>query len=267
MASEPPQRWPEGLGREIHACLDSTNAEALRRAATGASGPVWILAHQQTEARGRRGRVWATPPGNFAASLLFRPGGAPPQLALRAFVAALGLHDALAGLAGPRGRFTLKWPNDVLVDGRKLAGILLATAGPPGRPPALVMGIGVNLTAIPDAAQLEPEALPPASLRAETGIEIAPEAFLDRLAPHVAQWEARFRRDGFAPLRAAWLARTTGLGIPVTARLPDRVIDGAFAGIDATGALLLETPQGLRALPAADLHFAHAPGAADAARH
>lgn len=260
--------WPPGLGREIHARLDSTNAEALRRAMAGEAGPVWILAREQTAARGRRGRPWSTPPGNFAASLLCRPGGDAAALALRAFMAALGLHDALAGLTGRPEDFALKWPNDVLVSGRKLAGILLATAGPPGQGPALVIGIGVNLVAVPDPSLLEPGTLAPASLATESGVIVTPEAFLDRLAPHIAAREAQLARDGFAALREAWLARAAQLGAPVTARLPGRSVSGIFTTIDATGALVLDTAAGRETLAAADLHFGAPtpPDPADAAR-
>jgi BirA family biotin operon repressor/biotin-[acetyl-CoA-carboxylase] ligase len=247
--------WPPGCGREIHDRLDSTNAEALRRAAAGEGGPLWILARAQTAARGRRGRAWASPPGAFAASLLLRPGGAPAEAALRSFVAALALHDALGALTGAPERFALKWPNDVLLDGRKLAGILLETGGPPGGPLALVVGFGVNLAAAPDPAALEPGAVLPTSLSAATGAAPGPEALLDRLAPAFAAWEARLTAEGFAPIRAAWLARAARLGATVVARTPGRLLEGRFETIDAQGALVLATPHGRETLPAADVHF------------
>lgn len=261
--------WPSDIGREVHAVLDSTSAEAMRRAAAGEAGPVWILAKHQTAARGRRGRGWASMPGNFAASLLCRPKGDLGSFALRSFAAALGLHDGLSAVSGNPGLFALKWPNDVLLSGRKVAGILLETATPRAGPPALVIGIGVNLRTAPDAARLEPGAVAPASLFAETGREIAPEAFLDCLAPCIAHWESRLDAEGFAPLRAAWLARAARLGRPVAARLPGREVRGIFETLDETGALVLRTAEGRRVLPAADLHFPPtAPEvAADAARH
>src|SRR5918997_1594879 len=116
--------WPAGIGREIFEVLDSTNAEALRRAAAGDAGPLWILARRQTAARGRRGRAWSSPAGNFGATLLLRPEGQP---ALRSFVAALGLFDAMVAVTGRPELFAIKWPNDVLLSGGKLAGILLET--------------------------------------------------------------------------------------------------------------------------------------------
>lgn len=254
--------WPPAVGREVHAELDSTNAEALRRAARGEPGPLWILAHNQTAARGRRGRRWAMPPGNFAASLLMRPAGRPAEAALRSFAAALALQDALAAATGRPERFALKWPNDVLLDGAKLAGILLEAGG---TPMALALGVGVNLAAAPEAAALELGAMPPVSLRAATGVAIAPEAFLDLLAPAFAAWEARLTAEGFAPLRAAWLTRAARLGEPILARLPGREVAGRFETIDPTGALVLGTPQGRVVLPAAEIHFAAEP--AHAARN
>jgi BirA family biotin operon repressor/biotin-[acetyl-CoA-carboxylase] ligase len=256
--------WPAGYGREVHAELDSTNAEALRRAAAGERGPLWILAHVQTAARGRRGRAWATLPGNFAASLLVLAPGPPALAALRSFAAALGLFDALLDATGRAELFALKWPNDVLLGGRKLAGILLET-GPGG---ALAIGFGVNLADAPEAAALEPGAVPPVSLRGATGVAIAPEDFLGLLGPAVARWEMLLAADGFAPLRAAWLARAARLGEAVTARLPGRVLTGRMETIDETGALVLATDAGRVALPAAELHFGPPPEDAPlAARH
>jgi BirA family biotin operon repressor/biotin-[acetyl-CoA-carboxylase] ligase len=251
--------WPAGTGREIHAVLDSTNAEALRRAAAGATGPAWILARRQTAARGRRGRAWSSHDGNFAASLLSKPAGAP---ALRSFVAALGLYDTMVAATGRPELFALKWPNDVLLGGGKLAGILLET----GAGGTLVTGIGVNLAVAPDPVTLEAGAVRPVSLHAATGLAVAPEDFLDLLAPAVQAWETRLTADGFAPLREAWLARAARLGEEIEARLPGRTLAGRFETIDGSGALVLATAEGRVALPAAEIHFATAAEAPHAAR-
>ena len=243
--------WPAGIGREIHDSLDSTNAEALRRAAAGETGPLWIMAREQTAARGRRGRAWASPAGNFGATLLMRP---PGDRALRSFVAALGLHDAMVAVTGRPELFALKWPNDVLLSGGKLAGILLEAVNGG----ALAIGIGVNLASAPDPDSLEPGAVPPVSLRAATGLAVAPEDLLDHLAPALAGWEDRLADEGFAPLRAAWLARAIRLGETITARLPNRTLTGRFETIDPTGALVLGTAEGRVILPAAEVTFAGA---------
>lgn len=229
-------------------------AEAARRA-PGLAAPTWICALEQTAARGRRGRAWAMPPGNFAASLVMRPEGTPAEAALRSFVAALALRDALAAVMGRPEALALKWPNDVLLNGGKVAGILLESAGAAGRIDALVIGIGVNLAAAPAAADLEPGAVPPVSVAGETGVSVTPEDFLTHLARAFAQWEARFTAHGFAPIRAEWLAHAARLGEAITARTPRESVTGTFADVDSDGQLVLETAQGPRRIAAADIFF------------
>lgn len=262
MSNSPTGRpWPDGVGRADLDETDSTNTEALRRAAAGERGPLWITARRQTAARGRRGRAWATPPGNLAASLLLTLDADPAGMAQHSFAAALGLGDALDAITGRPELFRLKWPNDVLLSGAKLAGILLEAQGP-----ALVIGFGVNLAVVPPSSALETGAVRPVSLATATGVSVSPDVFLSELAPAVADWVARLRTDGFAPVRAAWLARARGLGQPVVARLPGRVVAGTFETIDATGAIVLATPAGPVVLPAADVHFSDEDRGADASR-
>jgi BirA family biotin operon repressor/biotin-[acetyl-CoA-carboxylase] ligase len=225
-------------------------AEAAR-IAPGLAGPEWILAHRQTAGRGRRGRAWAMPEGNFAATLVMPVAGGPAQAALRSFIAALALADAFAEVTGAADRFSLKWPNDVLLDGAKVAGILLESL--PGD--RLAIGIGVNLAAAPAAAALEPGALPPVSLAAATGAAPAPEAFLPPLAGAFAFWERAFASYGFAPVRTAWLARAARLGHEITARTGAETLTGRFETIDDSGRLILSTPAARRAIPAAEVFF------------
>lgn len=238
--------------------VDSTNAEAARLAPS-LTGPCWILAGEQTGGRGRRGRAWASPPGNFHATLVLKPHEAPATVALRSFAAALALREALVALTGLPGSFTLKWPNDVLCNGGKLAGILLESAGQGAQVGHLAIGIGVNLIAAPDPAMLDPDALRPVTLLGETGHRIAPETLLNALAPAYAAWEDRFTTEGFAPLRAEWLKHAANLGQPIRARTgtgPGTTTrHGTFETIDATGALILRTPQGRETIPAAEVFF------------
>ena len=233
---------------------DSTMAEGARRAAAF-TAPIWICALAQTAGRGRRGRAWAMPAGNFAASLVMRPAGPPAQAALRSFVAALALRDALVAVTGRAEVFTLKWPNDVLLNGGKLAGILLESSGAAGRVDALVIGIGVNLAATPDTTLLEAGALTPVSLLGETGITITPEDFLTLLAQHFARWEAQFTTHGFGPIRSAWLQNAARIGQNITARMMRDEITGTFVEIDTQGQLVLETPKGRQTIAAADIFF------------
>ncbi|MEB8385997.1 biotin--[acetyl-CoA-carboxylase] ligase [Rhodobacteraceae bacterium KMM 6894] len=243
--------WPNGYGRRVLAEVDSTNAEGVRVAATLA-GPTWIMTHRQMAGRGRRGRPWADPVGNFAASLVLRPVEAPGVAALRSFVAALALYDAVERVA-PMADLALKWPNDVLLGGGKLAGILLESSGQSGQLAHLVIGIGVNLSQVPVA--VAPGALSPVSLRGETGVQVTPETFLMHLATAYAAREAVFLRDGFAPIRADWLGRAARLGQDITARTGQAEVTGRFETVDADGALVLATADGRRVIPAAEVYF------------
>jgi len=247
-------RWPEGVARLVLASVDSTNAEAARRAGERSS-PLWILAEEQTGGRGRRGRPWSSPRGNFHATLLLHPDGPPDVVALRSFVAALALRDACVALTGLPEAFTLKWPNDVLLNGGKLAGILLEGAGQGAAMAHLAIGIGVNLIAAPDPDMVEKGALRPVSLLAETGIRVSPERFLEALAPAYALRESVFSTRGFAPLREDWLAHAARLGQPIRARTGGATREGIFETIDATGALVLRMPTATLAIPAAEVFF------------
>ena len=239
--------WPRGTGRLLLEEIDSTNAEALRRA-PGLDAPLWIMARKQTGGRGRRGRAWVDPAGNFAATLALPLSESPARMALRSFTAALALHEALETLCHLGPALKLKWPNDVLLDGGKLSGILLESGEG-----VLAIGIGVNLMQAPPA---DPEAaFAPISLREGAGVVVAPERLLDALAPAFAHWEGLFRAHGFAPLRAAFLERAARLGEVITARTGTEAVTGRFETIDETGALILTTAQGPRAIAAADIHF------------
>ena len=238
--------WPDGVDRVVLDEVDSTSAEAGRRAP---AVPTWVMARRQTAGRGRRGRAWSMPEGNFAASLAWRPPGTPADWARRSFVASLALHDALTALG--IADLSLKWPNDVLHRGGKLAGLLLE-APVPG---LVVLGVGVNLAAVPPTDALETGALRPAALDGT----IQPEVLLDALASAYAAREAEFTTWGFAPIRAAWLARAAGLGTRIAARTVTDTRHGTFEDVDADGRLLLRTAAGLDRIAAADVFFAEVP--------
>ena len=245
--------FPQGYERRVLQVVDSTLDEA-RRVAGSLSGPTWILALQQSAARGRRGRAWQMPLGNFAATLVL-PETRPDQAALRSFVVSLALRQTCVALSGRDSDFELKWPNDVLLRGGKLAGILLESIGIAGAVSHVAIGVGVNLAAAPDAADLEAEALRPVSMRGALGVHVAPEDFLDHLAEAYAQFEDQFSTYGFAPIRVAWLEHAARLGQVITARTGNAVQTGTFVDVDATGQLVLETPKGRTAIPAADVYF------------
>ncbi|WP_299499164.1 biotin--[acetyl-CoA-carboxylase] ligase [uncultured Roseobacter sp.] len=246
--------WPEGYGRVVLERVSSTLDEAARRAPE-TPGAFWVLAHHQTVARGRRGRAWVMPVGNFAATLLLHPTEQPGVAALRSFVMSLALYRAFVDVTGEPDAFTLKWPNDVLLNGGKVAGILLESAGQGGQMGPLAIGVGVNLIAAPEASEVEARAIAPVSLKGETGAEVGPEGFLAVLAGHYAVLEAQFTNFGFAPIRTAWLAHAARLGQPIVARTGREEIAGTFEDVDADGNLMLRTSRGLRAIAAADVFF------------
>jgi len=230
--------------------VGSTNAEAFARARAGERGPLWITARRQTAGRGRRGRAWVSEPGNLYASLLLTDPAPPQRAAELSLVAALAVHDALvecAAMLGPR--LKLKWPNDVLCDGAKLAGILVEGESLPGRALVVVVGIGVNCAHHPaDAAY-------PATNLAVAGALVTPESLaqaLVRAMPgRLAEWN---RGENFAAIRAAWLRRAAGLGAPARVRLPERELEGTAETLDETGRLVLRLADGrLERIAAGDM--------------
>ena len=215
------------------------------------TGPAWILALRQTQGRGRRGRDWADPPGNFAATYVMRAQDPPATLALRSFVAALALYEALLTATGHPEIFALKWPNDVLLNGGKIAGILLESH----QNAHLSIGIGINLANAPDATSVEPDATRPVALHTEAGVLVTPPELLAILAPAYARFEHQFITQGFAPIREAWLGRAARLGETITARTGTSQTTGVFETIDDAGHLILSTPSGSHAIPAAEIFF------------
>ncbi|MEP6828946.1 MAG: biotin--[acetyl-CoA-carboxylase] ligase [Rhizomicrobium sp.] len=240
--------WPQGYGLKRYDEIDSTNEEARRLAAAGETGPVWLTALRQTAGRGRRGRSWEMAGGNLAATLLLRPERPQGEWAQLSFVIAIAAADTMAGFTGD-ARVALKWPNDVLADGKKLAGILLETANGPA--PVLAIGIGINLAHHPDDTEF------PATSLAGLGVNVplADDA-LAALATGFAKWYDVWRAQGFEAIREAWLARAMGLGARIRARLATEERSGTFEGIDENGALLLNEGFGRASvLPAADIFF------------
>ena len=222
--------------------VGSTNDEAKRLAEDGAAEGTLVWGLEQTAGRGRRGRGWHSPPGNLYMSAVLRPGKPATQSALIGFVAAVALADALQDLGLASDRLRLKWPNDVLVDKAKVAGILVETAAIAGEtPPWLVLGMGVNLAHAP-----EDTPYPAATLRAVGLAKLTVEGLLEALAGRLAEWYGRWLAEGFAPVRAAWLNRATGLGEPIEVRLDQESLQGRFVALEEDGALSLELPQGDR---------------------
>lgn len=225
--------------------------EAARRAASLTS-PTWIMARVQTNARGRRGRDWRTATGNLSTTLLFKPACSHAQAAQRSFLAANALYNALA-LFVPAAHLSLKWPNDVLLNGGKVAGILLETSGYGAVVDYLSVGFGVNLAATPEG--ITDAAFAPTSLKSAGGWDVSPDDFLTALATSYVAQEDRLATIGFAQIRADWLANAAKLGEVITARTSQTEITGIFDTIDADGNLVLITQAGAQVIPAADIYF------------
>ncbi len=236
--------WPRDLGLRRYETLDSTNEEARRLAKSGERGPLWIVSAAQTAGRGRRGRVWISESGNLFATLLMPVTiSLPPQLG---FVAGLAAADAIAAHA-PGAEVALKWPNDVLLNGKKAAGILLEALGHD----SLAIGIGINLVHYPRETET-----PSISIAAVMGSPPDFDGILLRLARAMTAWYEICLRGGFQPVRKAWLMRASGLGHAIRARLADSEREGVFEDLDEDGALLLRGSSGaLTRITAGDVFF------------
>lgn len=223
-----------GVTLIAHDTIGSTNTEACSLARAGERNPVWITAKQQTAGRGRRGNVWISEPGNLFASLLL-PDVPPRRAGELAFVAGLGVCDAVAELApSVASRLALKWPNDVLLGGAKLAGILIEAESGWG-----VVGIGINCAHHPKET-----AQPATDLKTAGAVLSAEEVFTllsKRMLVRLRQWA---NGAGFAAIRSDWLIRAAGVGTNIRVRLPAEELEGEFQGLDETGHLLLRLPDG-----------------------
>ncbi len=221
----------------------STNADMAALARTGLGEGVWLRAERQTAGRGRQGRDWVSPPGNLYASTLIRQRPTDPAPATLGMVAAVALDEAVRVYVRD-APLMLKWPNDLLLGGAKLSGILLERVED-----AVVVGIGVNLAHRPDLPER------PTTSLAEHGTAVAPADFADTLAEAFARWLGLWRSGGVVPIRARWLDRAHPTGTALAARLPDgSVLEGLFAGLDDDGALTLRLAGGgTRVIHAADV--------------
>ena len=232
---------PDGWTLVALDTVGSTNDEAAQRADAGAPEGTVVWSREQTGGRGRRGRHWASPVGNLYTSTILRPDCPAQRAAELGFAAALAVADIV-----PAGReVRVKWPNDVLVDGGKIAGILLESAiGQTGQVQHVVAGIGVNIGFAPQLPEMR---YPGSALGGSV------EAALEKLAAALAARLAEWRREGFETVRAAWLAKAGPLGTEVDVKLGEGLVRGRFAGLDREGALLLDTATGPRKIVSGEL--------------
>lgn len=233
------------------AAVDSTNAEALRRAQAGERGPLWILADVQTAGRGRSGRSWSSDAGNLHASLLITLSLPQPMAYQLALVAGVAVVDALSSaiLPVPAG-LRLKWPNDILIGDAKAGGILIESSTI-GGDLAAVIGIGLNVAsspAIPDRATTH---------LAAHGIVPGPPSLLTLIAASMRSWlETWDDGRGFAAVREAWLTRALPIGERLSINTGPEHVAGTFAGLDPEGALLLDVDGSVRRFTFGDVSLA-----------
>jgi BirA family biotin operon repressor/biotin-[acetyl-CoA-carboxylase] ligase len=247
--SETVAALPRGYRLHHYEAVGSSNDEAKTLARAGAAAGTLVWADLQTAGRGRRGRVWTSPPGNLYFSLVLRPDSPSSRIAQLSFVAALGLGEALGELAGPGFDWRCKWPNDLLVNGKKLAGILLESeTGAGGRIDFVVIGIGVNLMTAPSGTEY-----PATSLAAERIACVSPAELLAAFVRHFDLGLARWQASGFAPVREDWLKRAAGLGRPIRVRLERMTLTGRFLDLDGDGALVLDAADGRRKIAAGEV--------------
>lgn len=231
--------------------LDSTNSEAMRLARSGERGALWIVTRAQTAGRGRRGRNWATAPGNLAASLLISEALAPAEAAKLSFVAALAARETCHSLA-PAANLTLKWPNDLLADGRKLGGLLLECEARDDDL-MIVIGFGLNLADAPAGLTFPATSL--AALGVMVSVEVAFATLTDAWDCNVELW----RSQGFGEIRRRWLRHAEGIGQTASVVIGDRQESGMFETLDEQGRLVLRLPDGsARFVSAGDVYFGDA---------
>ncbi|HLJ72088.1 MAG TPA: biotin--[acetyl-CoA-carboxylase] ligase [Roseiarcus sp.] len=241
--------------------IGSTNDEARKRALQGDRGRLWIVADEQKAGRGRLGRTWVSPPGNlYASALLLDPAPVARGFEI-GFVAALALHRAVSDLGG--SGFFLKWPNDLIWRGAKVAGLLAEGVTLASGAFACIIGVGVNCAVAPQGAPY-----PTTSLSAAFGRAVAPAELFGALAPRFAEALAIWRGgEGFAEIRAAWLQVAAGLGAPIRISGADGGREGVFEALDARGRLLLRRAGRLEIVEAGDVRLLGepAPAAGEAA--
>ena len=233
---------------KIFETLGSTSDLCRNFAVEGEPGGLAVLARRQERGRGRGSRTWISTPGNLFLSVLLRPHGPMREVAQWSLLAGVALFETLAPLIADRASLTLKWPNDLLLSGRKLAGILLdSAADAAGALDWLVIGFGVNLAVAPELPGRAAAAL------AEVSPPPAPEQAATSLLAHLDHWRKVRERDGFRSIRAAWLDRAQPIGEPATLKVGEREYNGAFAGVSDDGSLLLQMGARVQAFAAGEI--------------
>jgi BirA family biotin operon repressor/biotin-[acetyl-CoA-carboxylase] ligase len=248
LGSGPIPSLPEFFSLVELESVGSTNDEARIRADTGAPAGTIVWAKRQVSGRGRRGRAWISPKGNLYCSVILRPNVNPSVAAQLSFVTALALGEGLHSLLPLCATLQYKWPNDVLIDGKKIAGILLESqVGEYGNMEWVVIGTGVNVTSYPMDTER------PATSLDQVGCQLAVEDVLAAYGNTLWTWLSCWNNAGFDPIRKAWLNRAIGIGEAIEVRLPNQILKGTFDSLDMNGALILLTSEGRQHISAGEV--------------
>ncbi len=249
-APSPPGAWR----LKIVEVLPSTSDLCRTLAEAGEPDGLAVLARRQTQGRGSRGRDWTSPLGNLSLSVLLRPTEAARDAGQWALLAGVALAETMAPFVPDPAALALKWPNDVLLDGRKLAGILVDSAtDAQGGLRHVILGMGANLAVAPDLPDR------PTACLAELGPPPSPEAFAADLLDRIAHWRRIRLIEGFAPIRAAWQARALGLGSHMAIRCDGQVLGGIYAGLGEDGSLLLKAGGKVRSFTTGEVLLGQTP--------
>lgn len=240
---------PQGFRVLLFEELNSTNDVARQQAQEGATHGTVILAKRQTVGRGRHGRQWNSQEGNLFCSLVLYPDCHFTEAANIGFVAALAVRDSLSLLSGQSVNPRLKWPNDVLILGQKVSGLLLESfLQGTGKTGVVILGVGVNLCHAPSQTPY-----PATSLAAAGGGQVSPEQALIVFLTTFNQWYRCWKKDGFGSIRTHWLTQAQGQGQKIRVRLPHGEVVGIFEDLDVSGALVLSTESGTQLIHAGDV--------------
>ncbi len=232
--------------------IDSTNDEVRRHAELGADSGLWIVAGSQTHGRGRRGRTWQSAKGNFFGSLYIKLNCEPKVWSQLSFVAALAVREALEelslskgvgeGEASPKGDVCLKWPNDVLYNGKKVSGLLLES-GTGTIIGGVILGFGINLAHAPELAtdNMSYEAT---SFLEESGFLVLPNQLLPELTKCFDHYFNIWQSQGFKEIRNAWMAKASGIKARAKVQLPNETFEGIFLGLSDDGGARIELDDG-----------------------
>ncbi len=243
-------KLPDGFDHQAFLSIDSTNKEAIRKIEAGAMSGLWITASEQTGGRGRGGREWVSKPGNLYCSLIQETDGDIQKSSQLSFVAALAVRDTIASFINSED-VKCKWPNDVLVSGMKICGILLESYRSDRKSKNyIIIGVGINVEQNPDLTIYATTHLNEQANDNFSHIDV-----FSILAQKMSEWVSIWQKQGFSVIRKAWLDHCKGLGELITVRLPNKQLVGRFIDLDATGALMLDTDGETKLIHSGDVFF------------